>query len=461
MSICHLLMVCVKKLPLSFQFLLNLPFAFLTFTPLYLLPLLPSNNTHKFLLTVPCSHHKPPFIPQNSATTRLSVFNTLTNFKSSTFISGMEKLFESVLQSYMRYTLFDIEALANGVPSMCLTVLKPADLKSLLSRIKSLFAAEPVMLTLKSPCIIVGDLHGHLLDLLRVLKNHGLPLQHKYLFLGDIVDRGEFSLETSVIVFILKFLYPESVYIIRGNHEFDSLASQYGFLSELQEVYHDQSIYDAFMDVFSVMPFSAVVDNSIICVHGGIGPKLTNINQLASLERPMADFDAPVVSDLVWSDPSDRVQTYGPSPRGMGCRFGRDSAALFLKCVKKKVIVRGHECAQDGVHALFNGTVITVFTASNYCGVSGNQAGVLIVNRDGYEMKRYPALNYLRRQQVEFDMNMGAPVKAAPVPTKKMLTKISRGPSKTEHGKMDFMEVNIAMMIKHRRANSGSVGLLQ
>lgn len=375
----------------------------------------------------------------------------------------MHALFEDVLQSYMQYTTFDMESLANGVPKMSLTILKPADLKDLCSQVKSLFTAEPVMLSLKSPCIIVGDLHGHLVDLLRVLKHHGLPSNHKYLFLGDIVDRGEFSLQTCLIVFILKVLYPESVYIIRGNHEFDALASQYGFLSELQEVYRDTSIYDTFIEVFSFMPFSAVIDETILCVHGGIGPTLTNISQLSSLERPMFDFDTDVVSELLWADPTDRVQTYGPSPRGIGCRFGRDAASLFLKAVKKKVIVRGHECAQDGVHTLFNNSVVTVFTASNYCGVSGNQAGVLIVNNGTFEAQRYPALNYLRRNQVEFVMSSGTPVSLPPPSPRreqrKMLTKMSRRPARTEHGKSDFMEVNVAMVIQHRRTSSGSSGL--
>ncbi|OHT05099.1 Serine/threonine-protein phosphatase PP-Y [Tritrichomonas foetus] len=320
-----------------------------------------------------------------------------------------KSFYKNILDDFLQYTKYDIDLLACGKEKMTLNLLEERDLLMILSDVLKIFKNETVQLNIQSPCIVIGDLHGHLLDLIRVLKYNGLPTndgaqpQKKFVFLGDIVDRGEFSLETCLIVFLLKILYPTQVFIIRGNHEFRSMCCQFGFHQELYRLY-SRVVYEEFLNVFSFMPISIVIDSTILCVHGGIGPGMNSISQLSSIQRPITEFDSSAIASAVlWSDPSDSVHSFKDSPRGTGFLFGKEVTSSFLRNVKKTVIIRGHECSQSGVETRFNGSVITVFTASNYCGVANNKAGVLIIQPGSkFETKRYNPLQYLKRKDVNF-----------------------------------------------------------
>ena len=311
--------------------------------------------------------------------------------------------YKNILNDFLQYSKFEIEDIACGKKQMTLSVLDENQIISILRDTKKIFEKEPTMLNIKSPCIVIGDLHGHLLDLFRVIKLNGLPNKQKFVFLGDIVDRGEFSLETCLIVFLLKILYPTQVYIIRGNHEFHSMCCQFGFYKELHMMYKI-NVYDEFLDVFSYMPLSMVIDNTILCVHGGIGPGMNSIHQLSSIQKPITEYESSAIATaLLWSDPSESISTFKSSGRGTGYIFGRESFNQFLKGVKKTVVIRGHECAKNGVESRFNGSIITVFTASNYCGLAENKAGVLIIQPGSkFEYKRYTPLQYLKRTDVIF-----------------------------------------------------------
>lgn len=104
-------------------------------------------------------------------------------------------------------------------------------------------------------------------------------------FLGDIVDRGEFSFETIFLILLLKYFYQDSVYIIRGNHEFESVCSQFGFKQDIEKLYPHQNIFDLFIDIFNVFPLAALLQQNILCVHGGICPELNSIHQLKSIKK--------------------------------------------------------------------------------------------------------------------------------------------------------------------------------
>lgn len=262
---------------------------------------------------------------------------------------------------------------------------------------------EPNVLNIVSPCVIVGDLHGHILDLLRILQQHGLPGSTQYLFLGDYVDRGDFGLETITLILVMKILFPKSVHVIRGNHEFEKLCSTYGFKNEILDVYDSEYIFEEFMDVFDTLPFAAIVDNEKLCLHGGIGPNFRSADQLYQVRRPVSEFCCDVLKSAVWSDPYDQRESYVRSPRGVGYRFNESSLNSFLERSGMKCLIRGHECVMEGVKPEFRARAITVFSASNYCGRYMNMSGVLCTSLSGeIRVVINQPLRYLRREDGHF-----------------------------------------------------------
>ena len=276
-------------------------------------------------------------------------------------------------------------------------------LSFLLTDVLEVFKNEESMLHINGPIVVVGDLHGHLLDLFRIFNIYGKPSTTKYLFLGDIVDRGEFSLETITMILLAKILFPKNVFVIRGNHEFNQMGEQFGFLKEILEMYHSISIFNLFNRVFSYFPIAAVINKKYLSLHGGIGPTMFSLKQIEAVQRPVVNFDSQLESSILWSDPTLDINTFMASSRGIGYHFGQDSTESFLKETGMEAIIRGHECIASGVQTLFNNKVITVFSASDYCGVTGNFSGILEITIKGKIVPRIsPPIPYLYRRNVKF-----------------------------------------------------------
>lgn len=313
-----------------------------------------------------------------------------------------------VLDSFLSGMGTNVEQYANHSQFLTFPQLNNEQLFEICSEVEALFSAEPSLLSVSSQCIIVGDLHGHVLDLLRILNHYGLPVSQKYLFVGDLVDRGEFSLEVVVIVFLMKIIWPKNVLLIRGNHEFSFMCNRCGFALEISNLYNDVAVFDAFCKAFSVVPLGAIVDRKILCIHGGIGPSIYSLQQILELSRPIHDFGNEFIDSLLWSDPSDAIDTFNPSFRGMGYTFGKGAAKQFMESNGIDLIIRGHECVKNGCTYSLDDKVLTVFSASNYCGLVGNESGIVIIKRTGeLEMKRFPSLEYLKRADVFFQFNKG------------------------------------------------------
>lgn len=267
-----------------------------------------------------------------------------------------------------------------------------------------IFADEQMILNLKGEYAIIGDLHGHILDLFRILRKFGHPPKQNYVFLGDLVDRGEFSTETIILILLMKCLYPENVFVIRGNHEFTELWPACGFLAELETIYNNsQTPSSIFMKAFSFLPLGAIINNRYLCVHGGIGPEMPSIQQLMLLERPIYNFDSEPVLSIVWSDLSNTIKEFEPSNRGTGYLYGEPALESYLESQNLEVLIRGHECVIGGVEFSIKKKCITVFSASNYCGVTDNDAGVLIVTVDDAPKRvALKAIKYLKRESASY-----------------------------------------------------------
>jgi diadenosine tetraphosphatase ApaH/serine/threonine PP2A family protein phosphatase len=163
--------------------------------------------------------------------------------------------------------------------------------------------------------------------------------------------------------------------------------------------------------VFPQIPLAARIDDSILCVHGGIGPKITALNSIAYISRPIAEFGNDIVDSLVWSDPNANVARFEESSaRGAGYLFGEEALKKFLADAKLDLLVRAHECVAEGAKEMFDGKVVTVFSASNYCGLMGNQAAVLEVKGPGVrQIKTFPPLQWLLRSSALFGNDLIKP----------------------------------------------------
>ena len=142
-----------------------------------------------------------------------------------------------------------------------------------------------------------------------------------YIFLGDFVDRGYFSLETFTLLMCLKAKYPDRVTLVRGNHESRQITQVYGFYEECQQKYGNASVWKSCCQVFDFLALAAIVDGKVLCVHGGLSPEIRTLDQVRVVARAQEIPHEGAFCDLVWSDPED-VDTWAISPRGAGWLFG-------------------------------------------------------------------------------------------------------------------------------------------
>ena len=189
-----------------------------------------------------------------------------------------------------------------------------------------------------------GDLHGQYFDLLRLFEYGGFPPDSNYLFLGDYVDRGKQSLETICLLLAYKIKYPENFFLLRGNHECASINRIYGFYDECKRRYSIK-LWKTFTDCFNCLPVAAVVDEKILCMHGGLSPDLQQLSQIQRIMRPTDVPDQGLLCDLLWSDPDKDVQGWGENDRGAPRPAPPECAALRVR------VLRGARRSDARAHA--------------------------------------------------------------------------------------------------------------
>ena len=258
---------------------------------------------------------------------------------------------------------------------------KEEHIVEVLFRVQKKFEIEPAMIEIETPIKICGDTHGQFYDLLRILNLIGTPPSTKILFLGDYVDRGRQSIEVIILLFALKIKYPDKLYLVRGNHEVDSINRIYGFYDECKRR-HSIKLWKVFGQVFSFMPICALIDKKVFCMHGGISPDLVDLNQLKKIKKPIQVEDNGMICDILWSDPTDLLNGWGENERGVSYVFGVDVVNNFLKSQNLDLIVRAHQVVEDGYEFFAKKKLVTIFSAPNYCDEFDNSAGVLNISKD-------------------------------------------------------------------------------
>ena len=257
--------------------------------------------------------------------------------------------------------------------------LKEEEIKFLIDKSLPIIKEQKMLVELEAPLHVCGDIHGQYYDLLRIFEHCGYPGEFSYLFLGDYVDRGKQSLETVCLLLCYKIKFPEKVTLLRGNHESSVTNRIYGFYDECKRRYNVR-IWRSFTDLFNWLPVAALIDEKILCMHGGLSPELKNLQNITDISRPTDIPDTGLLCDLLWSDPDKDVLEYDENDRGVSVIFGEKIVQDFNKKNDLDLIIRAHQVVDDGYEFFAQRQLITLFSAPNYCGEFDNSAGIMIID---------------------------------------------------------------------------------
>jgi diadenosine tetraphosphatase ApaH/serine/threonine PP2A family protein phosphatase len=287
---------------------------------------------------------------------------------------------------------------------------KPEMVVELAKKCASVLEKQGILLNVRVPIKIFGDIHGQYTDLMRFFDfwrsptetiNGGDIESFDYLFLGDYVDRGYHSLETICLLMALKVKYPKQIHMLRGNHEDRWINNVFGFAEECAEridndIEDPNSVFSILNSMFEYLPLAAVIEDQILCIHGGIGSSIHSLEDIMRFNRPLevvhdvTTVEQQMLIDLLWSDPTDNDEELGiqpnavrdPNNTGNIVKFGPDRVENFLKNNNLTCIIRGHECVMDGFERFAKGQLITVFSATDYCARHKNAGAMLVIQKD-------------------------------------------------------------------------------
>ena len=257
--------------------------------------------------------------------------------------------------------------------------LLESEIRWLIIKVKAIFMEQPVFIELDSPINICGDTHGQFYDLLRLFDYGGEPPKANYLFLGDYVDRGKNSIETISLLFAYKIRYKENFFLLRGNHESENINKIYGFFDECKRRY-SVKLWKLFSDCFNSLPIAALINDKIICMHGGLSPDLSSLEQLKKIVRPTEIPDAGLLCDLLWSDPDKLSTGWGENERGVSVTFSPQVVEEFLEKHDLDLVCRAHQVVENGYEFFANRQLVTLFSAPNYCGEFDNAGALMTID---------------------------------------------------------------------------------
>ncbi|CAD8147747.1 unnamed protein product [Paramecium octaurelia] len=287
---------------------------------------------------------------------------------------------------------------------------KAQDIILLCDQAEAIIKEQPILLKCNAPIKIFGDIYGQYSDLMKFFDLWGSPFldgkdgdieAFDYIFLGNFVDRGSHSLETICLLLALKVRYPDSIHLIRGNHEDEQVNSQFGFLEECarrldEDPNSDDSAFARVNRLFEWLPLAAIIEGRVFCVHGGIGSQLQFAKEIENIKRPIeviheiTNSEQQMVIDILWSDPTDSDADFGIQPNLSRdpngdlnlVKFGPDRVINFLLKNYLQLIIRSHECVMDGFERFAGGQLITVSSTIDECGKHKNAGAILVVKKN-------------------------------------------------------------------------------
>ncbi|CAK7904821.1 serine/threonine-protein phosphatase PP-Z1 [[Candida] anglica] len=309
-----------------------------------------------------------PLSKLKSNTTRSNSFNTAGTVSS---LDPPSIDIEDLIQR-----LLDAGYSGKRTKNVC---LKNTEIQVVCAKAREIFLSQPSLLELSPPVKVVGDVHGQYGDLIRIFTKCGFPPQSNYLFLGDYVDRGKQSLETILLLLCYKIKYPENFFLLRGNHECANVTRVYGFYDECKRRCNIKT-WKLFIDTFNTLPIAAIVAGKIFCVHGGLSPVLNSMDEIRNIARPTDVPDFGLLNDILWSDPADTMNEWEDNERGVSYVFSKVAINKFLSKFEFDLVCRAHMVVEDGYEFFNDRTLVTVFSAPNYCGEFDNWGAVMSVS---------------------------------------------------------------------------------
>lgn len=223
-----------------------------------------------------------------------------------------------------------------------------------------------IKINFKGKLIVIGDIHGDLQSLNYILEESNF-LKFKdsmLIFLGDYIDRGEYSPQVLFKVLSLKFNFPNRVVVLRGNHEGPEglQAFPHDFPYQLIRSYGEngRKIYIKTRELFNALHHAALVEGRFLFLHGGPPHNAFSIEDYAKAHEtyPEKSF----LEEILWNDPIENIEGVIPSPRGAGKLFGENITNNALKIFNVKIIIRGHEPKNEGFGFNHKGKVLTLFS---------------------------------------------------------------------------------------------------
>ena len=235
-------------------------------------------------------------------------------------------------------------------------------LMELADDVRNLLRGEKQLIEVDGRVAVVGDTHGDLQSSVNALRIDA----DFYVFLGDYVDRGPQQLANINYLLSVKLEHPDKVVLLRGNHESPLMNYNYGFYYEVARKY-GADVYRVYAELFSLMPYSALINSTVFAVHGGIARRLSKLEEIEGLPKGDLVPSNELAFEILWNDPDESVETFSPSPRGEGVYlFGRKPVVDFLESNGLEMIVRAHEYFPSGIYPYFDGKVISLFSCRYY-----------------------------------------------------------------------------------------------
>eukprot|EP01084_Bolivina_argentea_P117305 208343_1 len=302
----------------------------------------------------------------NPPITKDSISKPPHPIKSNSYIGDNKSITKQDLHHYIE-SLFQFKLLSESC------------LQSICHKLKTLLVIQDNIIPLQCPLTICGDIHGQFYDLLELFKIGGKPPDTNYLFLGDYVDRGFYSLEVIELLITLKLRYPKRITILRGNHESRQISQVYGFYDECLQKYNGTpTVWKILTDLFDYLPIAALVNKQILCFHGGLSPNAMQLKDYKSIDRIKEVPHEGILCDTLWSDPHDmKIKDWDISPRGCGYIWGEDISKKFNYANGLDLIARAHQLVMDGYNWCHNKNVLTIFSAPNYMYRCGNMGSIM------------------------------------------------------------------------------------
>ncbi|KAJ2860000.1 Palmitoyl-protein thioesterase 1 [Coemansia aciculifera] len=267
---------------------------------------------------------------------------------------------------------------------------------AILLQVEKLLRPLPTMVDITVPegsvITVCGDVHGQYYDVLNIFKLNGFPSETLlYLFNGDFVDRGSFSVEVIMLFFSLKLLYPNAFFLNRGNHESIDMNQLYGFEGEVRHKYSAQGkrMFDLFQETFEALPVAHLIQEKVFVVHGGLysretaknasqpdGDGVVRLDELRELSRFYQPSHSKLLCESLWSDPQ-AANGRAPNPRGTAIQYGPDVTKEFCDTNNLKMVIRSHQQMDEGYEIAHDGKMVTVFSAPNYCDQGTNKGAYI------------------------------------------------------------------------------------